>query len=194
MYFGYLSAHAWLGCRRLARRRQMVQRLSVGLLFLALGFLHSALLLAYLLLDPLFLVTDLRKMRHVHLALRQRCRVGPADVASALAQGAASLTRALHRHILSLHRALLVASMHRVRLRRIVRVVVALHAGPMPPERQRPRLLILILGKVVPLLAHIVEVDILLATLVPASLLLRCPIHWYLVVLLVSIIVIVSIH
>lgn len=183
MYFGHLSAHAWLGCRRLTRRSQKVQRLPVRLLFLALGFLHSSLLLAYLLLDPLFLVTDLRKMRHVHLTLRQRGRIG-SDVGALAQPGAASLVRVLQRHVLSLHRALLVASMHRVRLWRIVCIVVALHTGPMPPELQWPRLLVFVLGEVVPLLAHIVEVDILLAsqvTLVPASLLLRCRTHWCLV-------------
>lgn len=90
MYFGHLSAHAWLGCRRLTRRSQKVQRLPVRLLFLALGFLHSSLLLAYLLLDPLFLVTDLSQMRHVNLALRQGSHVRAADVASALRRHGAS--------------------------------------------------------------------------------------------------------
>lgn len=95
MYFGHLSAHAWLGRGWLARWYQNVRRLSVRLRFLT-GFLHAALLFSYLLLDPLFLVADLCKMRHMDLALGQGSHIRTADVPSTLASdGATSLIRVL---------------------------------------------------------------------------------------------------
>lgn len=93
MDFGDLWTHAWLCSCRLARqhhRRYLkVSLLSVGLSLLALGLLHPPLLVPDLLLDSLFLVADLRKVRHVNLTLAQRsyvragCLFADIDIAQA---------------------------------------------------------------------------------------------------------------